>query len=53
MLTKPLKDFEEAIKFIKKSEIAVEYKFDGERTHLQYVRGGGVMLFSRRGKSQF
>lgn len=52
MLTKPLKSFDEAIKFIDGEKISVEYKFDGERTHIQYSRSNGIMMYSRQGKNQ-
>ena len=52
MLTKPLSDFNEALKFIKDSEFYAEFKFDGERAHIQYRRNQPLQVFSRNGKSR-
>ncbi|KAL4473159.1 hypothetical protein ABPG72_007389 [Tetrahymena utriculariae] len=50
MLAKPVSDFDELLKFLKKYEskkVSLELKYDGERCQVHYCQDKGIKLFSR------
>ncbi|EAS06519.2 DNA ligase I, ATP-dependent protein (macronuclear) [Tetrahymena thermophila SB210] len=50
MLAKPVSDFDELLKFLKKYEskkVSLELKYDGERCQVHYGKKKGIKLFSR------